>query len=325
MPKLIGASGIGVGEDGGGPPRDLVLGVLYIGAGVLGILVSIFPLSDTAPTGITLAVGIGSLICGVVILMIRHPLAMPVLRFFTVGGFVTLSFLIANSTTQLGTALGAVPYLWFCVFFGAYLEPREARIQTLLLCGCFGIALISNEVPSTPSLWVFYTATILITTEALLSSNHALRVRARQDPLTGLLNRRGFEDSIDPLLALGERAGKPTTLIVIDFDGFKQINDSLGHLEGDRVLARVAGAWMAIKRDSDLIARYGGDEFIIALALTSREEALPLIERFAKADPMSWSFGMEEVDSREHYPGALRRADRALYDAKEARASAQAP
>ena len=308
-----------MGEDGGGPPRDLVLAVLFIGAGVLAFFASIFPLSDTAPTRLTVSGGVGSVLAGLTVLPMRRPMPVAILRIYTIGGFVALSFLIANSTTQLGTALAAVPYLWFCVFFGAYLEPREARLQTVLMCACFGFALIASEVPSTPSLWVIYTATIIITTEALLASNHALRIRARQDPLTGLLNRRGFEESIDPLIALGERAGRPTTLIVIDFDGFKEINDSLGHPEGDRVLARVADSWMKIKRDSDLIARYGGDEFIIALALTSKEEAPPMIERFAEADPMSWSYGMVEVESRARYPGALRRADRALYDAKEAR------
>lgn len=310
-----------MGEDGGGPPRDLVLGVLYIGAGVLALLSAIFPLSDTAPTGLTVAIGISSVIAGAVILLMQHPMRMSLLRCWTIGGFVALSFLIANSTTQLGTALGAVPYLWFCVFFGAYLEPREARVQTLLLCACFGIALIFSEVPSTPSLWVIYTATIIITTEALLSSNHALRIRARQDPLTGLLNRRGFEESIDPILALAERGDKPTAMVVIDLDGFKEVNDSHGHHEGDRMLARVASSWTSVKRDSDLIARYGGDEFIVALPDTTAEEALVMVERLRASDPLSWSFGLVEVHSRDDYTGALRLADRILYDAKEGRSA----
>jgi len=310
-----------VGEDGGGPPRDFVLAVLFILAGLLAFFSSIFPISDTAPTRLTSSIGLASVVAGVSVFLIRNPMPIFLLRLFTIGGFIALSFLIANSTTQLGTAIAAVPYLWFCVFFGAYLEPREARIQTVLMCVCFGIALIASEVPSTPSLWVIYTATILITTEALLSSNHALRIRARQDPLTGLLNRRGFEESIDPILALAERAGRPTTMVVIDLDDFKEVNDSLGHIEGDRMLARVAASWLSVKRDSDLIARYGGDEFIVALPLTGVEEARSMVERFIAADPLAWSYGLVEVRSRDDYTSALRRADRILYDAKEARSA----
>jgi diguanylate cyclase (GGDEF)-like protein len=308
-----------VGEDGGPPSRDLVLAVLFLGAGALAILATFFPLSNTAPTGLTLAVGIGSEVVGTGLLLARRPLPGPVLKTFTIVGFLALSFLISNSTTQLGTALTAVPYMWFCVFFGAYLEPREARMQILLLCACFGVALLVSEVPTSLSLWVIYSATFVVTTEALLASNHALRVRARLDPLTGLLNRRGFEEAVEPILALRERSGGPVSLVVIDLDGFKKVNDSRGHLEGDRILARVADAWMKIKREPDVVGRFGGDEFIVALPFTSREQAIPVIERFAAADPTPWSYGLVEVEPRESFTSAVRRADRALYDAKEAR------
>lgn len=308
-----------MGIDGGGPPRDLVLALLFVVAGFLGIFAAIFPLTEEAPTMLASGIGIFSILVGVTLLVPHDPYPTSILRIYTMSAILALSFLIANVNTELGIAVSAVPYLWFCVYFGAFFEPREARLQILLLCVCFGIALIVSGVAASPSLWVLYTATIIITTESLLASNHALRVRARQDPLTGLLNRRGFEDSIDPILALSERAGKPTSLIVIDLDGFKAINDSFGHLEGDRILARLARSWMEIKRESDLVARFGGDEFIVALPLTSNDEAMPMVDRFAAADPVSWSYGMVEVDSRDRFTVALRLADRALYDAKEAR------
>ncbi|HTU14985.1 MAG TPA: GGDEF domain-containing protein [Solirubrobacterales bacterium] len=308
-----------MGIDGGGPPRDLVLAALFVVAGLLGIFAAIFPLSDQAPTALASAIGVVSIIVGGTLLIPHEPYPVAVLRIYTISAILALSYLIANTNTELGAMLSSIPYLWFCVYFGAFFEPREARLQILLICVCFGIALLVSGVVESPSFWVLYTATIIITTEALLASNHALRIRARQDPLTGLLNRRGFEDSIEPILALTERAGKPTSLIVIDLDGFKAINDSLGHLEGDRILARLANSWMEIKRESDLVARFGGDEFIVALPLTSNDEAMPMVDRFAAADPVSWSYGMVEVDSRDRFTLALRRADRALYDAKEAR------
>jgi diguanylate cyclase (GGDEF)-like protein len=89
--------------------------------------------------------------------------------------------------------------------------------------------------------------------------------RASLDPLTGLMNRASFDREIELLLARAERAGSEAALLFLDLDGFKAVNDQRGHPAGDCLLKEVAQRVMGCVRDDDLIARYGGDEFVVVL------------------------------------------------------------
>ena len=100
-----------------------------------------------------------------------------------------------------------------------------------------------------------------------------LRRLADYDALTGLVNRRRFEEELNRHLARGHRYGLEGSLLVLDLDNFKQINDSHGHREGDRVLSAVAGALALRMRESDTVGRIGGDEFAVLLPRGGRAEA----------------------------------------------------
>lgn len=110
-----------------------------------------------------------------------------------------------------------------------------------------------------------------------------LFIIARRDVLTGLANRRVFEERIGPLMDNSKRHHRPLTLACMDLDHFKQINDNLGHAEGDRVLKRVADTFKGMVRSSDLLVRMGGDEFFLVLPETCLESAKVLAERLCKA------------------------------------------
>jgi diguanylate cyclase (GGDEF)-like protein/PAS domain S-box-containing protein len=154
---------------------------------------------------------------------------------------------------------------------------------------------------------------------------------AERDQLTGLLNRRGIEHRLDDALRV-MRAGSGLALMLIDLDGFKQVNDSLGHEAGDRVLASVARQLEHVVRRTDLVARIGGDEFIVVLSeLESMDTA-----RFIAAKVVSTlgrpvelgdgvvarigaSVGVAYTgSSSESAESLMRRADDAMYDAKRA-------
>jgi diguanylate cyclase (GGDEF)-like protein len=112
--------------------------------------------------------------------------------------------------------------------------------------------------------------------EAAESAQAAL---ARQDNLTGLANRRGFNEAIEREWQRAMRERKPLSLVMIDIDHFKRFNDSLGHLEGDRVLAAVAAAVRrAVQRPADLAARYGGEELAVLLPDTDAKGARRIAE-----------------------------------------------
>ncbi|MFW5858157.1 MAG: sensor domain-containing diguanylate cyclase [Planctomycetota bacterium] len=105
---------------------------------------------------------------------------------------------------------------------------------------------------------------------------------ARTDPLTGLANRRRFEEDVETARAHHARTGAPFVLMLFDLDGFKAVNDRLGHLAGDELLKAVARAMAATLRPTDQLARWGGDEFIL-LAFCPLEEANAVAERLRTA------------------------------------------
>ncbi|MDT0500155.1 MULTISPECIES: sensor domain-containing diguanylate cyclase [unclassified Halomonas] len=153
-----------------------------------------------------------------------------------------------------------------------------------------------------------------------------LRRLSDTDDLTGLANRRRLMTRLDEAVSLSNRHATPLSLMILDIDHFKSVNDTYGHLQGDEVLRRVARLCHDSLREEDLVARLGGEEFALLLPLTPRHQALALAERLCRiiakhdfdlAHPVTVSIGVAE-----HRVGAdrrqlLERADRQLYVAKD--------
>jgi len=112
-----------------------------------------------------------------------------------------------------------------------------------------------------------------------------LRHLADHDALTGLINRRRFEEELERHLAEGRRYGMTGALLVLDLDGFKAVNDNHGHRAGDRVLCAVADALRQRLRESDIVARIGGDEFAVLLPRAAPEEAEQVCQSLERAIP----------------------------------------
>jgi two-component system cell cycle response regulator len=163
----------------------------------------------------------------------------------------------------------------------------------------------------------------------------ALRSLSLIDDLTGLYNRRGFTDLGEQYLKLARRSGRGVTMVYLDLDRFKTINDSLGHHVGDRALLRVADILRATFRRSDIIARLGGDEFGV-LALEAADESSELLvqrlrERvvdFNRSSPepyqLSVSIGMahHDDDLRVRLEDMVAEADSAMYREKHGKRAA---
>ncbi len=166
-------------------------------------------------------------------------------------------------------------------------------------------------------------------TERVLLEEQLTR-QAFEDSLTGLANRALFRDRMDQALVRSERSRAPLAMLLLDLDGFKQVNDTLGHDAGDRMLEEVAKRFEEVKRGGDTLARLGGDEFAMLLEGAGESQAIALAERLLEclADPVS-------IPGRELpigasigvvlHPGGpgvsdelIRQADLAMYAAKEA-------
>jgi diguanylate cyclase (GGDEF)-like protein len=142
---------------------------------------------------------------------------------------------------------------------------------------------------------------------------------ARTDELTGLGNRRAWDEAIAREISRAGRDETPLCVALVDLDYFKQYNDLNGHIAGDRLLKELASAWNGELRSTDVLARYGGEEFALALPGCSLDDATTLIERLRGATPAgeTCSAGIVVWDGSETAEGLVDRADMALYDAKE--------
>ena len=160
----------------------------------------------------------------------------------------------------------------------------------------------------------------------LKRANAKITEMTRTDPLTQLANRRYFDERILEMVSLANRKSQPLSLIMTDIDRFKSVNDNYGHDAGDRVLQGYAGLMKNITRAEDLVARFGGEEFIVLLPLTTIRQAHALAERIRTALSgcdllgngrlVTASFGVCQFVAGERIETFIKRADTALYQAK---------
>lgn len=190
---------------------------------------------------------------------------------------------------------------------------------------------LPNILATMPFLFVYPVALATITYglgRSVAAKNRQLECMNRVDVLTGLLNRRGWNEALAAELARHARTRRPAVLMLVDVDNFKAVNDNHGHVVGDSVLRSVAWVLAGCTREIDVAARYGGDEFGILLAETSLGGAMQVAERVRAAfiaqrpaeagmQDCTLSIGLAEVDLSVVIPDEwLRRADAAMYRAK---------
>ena len=162
--------------------------------------------------------------------------------------------------------------------------------------------------------------------EALAQQAEEMKHLANTDPLTGIANRLKFNTILDHHVALSSRYDHALSMLYFDIDHFKKINDTYGHKVGDGVLIEVVELISALLRQSDLLARWGGEEFVVILPETSVEQAKVIAEKlrsciethlFMNVSDLTCSFGVTQLRSDDTEQSFLIRADKALYEAKE--------
>lgn len=242
--------------------------------------------------------------------------------------------LVANVTVSLAVAVeqqNTIYWIYPLIFINFYLLPTwMGTAINVAVCG-LSLWLVSGVAPSLQlarlagsiPLCIFFG---LVFSQSIQRQRRELHYQANHDALTGVGNRLGLNEALEDATQRLNRYGEACTLVLLDLDHFKSVNDSLGHLNGDKIIAEFAHLLESRLRRTDLLFRFGGEEFVILLPHTPLAKGIQLAESlrtavechpFAQDRHLTTSAGISELQRQESPDSWLDRADRALYQAKE--------
>jgi diguanylate cyclase (GGDEF)-like protein len=293
-----------------------ILATFYVFAGVAGLLAAGGAGAGTARWVISVFAGVG-FVCAVIAFRWgpRWPRWFFHVPVASATGLVAGGVVIAPGpvTAVIGAALTAFAAIDAFLFFSL----PQATLHLVFGIGGVTTALLLRgdvPVPSALALAVIVMAVGTVTRGLVIRASSA-----SSDPLTGLANRRGFDDALQELMGTVVRTGEPLSAALLDLDFFKRINDTQGHEAGDQVLCRIADTWRCALPRTAVLARQGGDEFALLLPGLTGPDALALVRGIAASHPdTELSIGVAEHHIDQSGADLMRRADRALYDAKAA-------
>ena len=307
---------------------------LFLVAAVLGFLSVLLPHDPITRDAVVLGISAAALLIAVVLPAFRR-------RGIRRVGVAALLIVATALTAAAIWATGGPPnatsalYMWICLY-GAYALPERWALGIAVACASSYVFVTLIAPPEFPpvahlvtSIASLFVVTLIVST--LQSRLHILvgklELAARTDPLTGLANRRHFNEELELELERSRRTGRPLTVIVCDLDHFKDVNDTFGHIVGDDVLRLVGRVLIDESRAIDLPARFGGEEFAVVLPDTDLEAGEHVADRLrvalerrslAVGPPVTLSLGVACTAQVGRSSEALyRAADRALYAAKE--------
>jgi diguanylate cyclase (GGDEF)-like protein len=264
-------------------------------------------------------------------------------------GFAATGTLLVTGTVHFSgadTSPYAFLYLWVALYALYFFAPTAAALHIVFIAIAYAgvlamdlaaghreTALLTAFGEAAPR-WSFTVGTLVVAVAfvSLLKERLDRLVErfadaAREDPLTGMRNRRGFDEMFDLEVERARRTGHPVSLVLGDLDHFKQVNDSLGHPRGDAVLRRAGEILRSTNRRIDLAARVGGEEFAVLLPDSDERGAHVAAERMRRAiregfadgsSPLTISFGIASYPAHgDNTDDLMESADQALYTAKE--------
>lgn len=214
------------------------------------------------------------------------------------------------------------------LYMGAFLSRWIARATQLAVLLAFGLTVAWDPYHLLGGLtggrnFINIVLFTWICLEAGVFVQRKFRAETRFDQLTGVYNRRGFVDVSSQERARAERNGHPVCVAVVDLDGFKEVNDTEGHIAGDRVLRDLTRQWTGLLRETDTIARIGGDEFVFLLPDANLEAARRTLARLNAQSVHPWSWGVALWDTKDLVSVDIAHADDEMNVNKSSRREAQ--
>lgn len=303
---------------GASTPRSLAVtsGSFYVAGGLTALLVTWGAVGFATPPGRVLtAVAAVALGVGAVLLLWRGQLPERVWHVVVGAGTALVALAVAIAPDAASAVALSSVFAFIAIDAFSFFRTREAVAQLVLLVTASSAALLSH--PDVGAGTAAGAAVVLLCTAFVVGRLVATASTATLDPLTGLLNRRGYDRACEDLLAAAERTGAPLSVALVDVDEFKAVNDGLGHAAGDDLLRGLAAGCLALLPPSAVLARYGGDEFALLLPGCGGDEAFRVVDAVrAAATGTTLSCGVAELVAGETGADVLRRADTAMYAAK---------
>lgn len=309
----------------------LVAILQYVAGGLTLVLAALLlPDSDHSDHGAYYALGGAALVLAVVRYVQRGGMSLNHARLSNVAGLGYITVVVAVSKP-----IGATPafFLWPILTAAYFLRRRDLAIVLGLFVVLFAVALTFTRDGNEAQVYAPLVLVVLVVTmlvrlmrESLAALIGGLERSASTDDLTGLANRATFRESCGRDVEQARRTGAPLSLVMVDLDHFKSINDRFGHAAGDDALRRFATVLRGECRAADLAGRQGGEEFVVSLAGTGLAEAAQFAERLrariehetaSDEAPIRISVGVAELADRHTTADDLiAAADAALYSAK---------
>ncbi|WP_236830076.1 GGDEF domain-containing protein [Blastococcus sp. KM273128] len=296
-----------------------LLAVVYGISGLLCWLGAAAPMDDATPVGLLWALGgiglaIGAALRSAAGLVPPWLLHTAVAQLSVLIGVVAWRSATPVGVVGLGPALIAVS-LYAAHFFG--LPAARAHGALAVVSGSVGAW--AAEPTGFLSAWVALAVSVLVLTEVQGRLARQLRKAAATDPLTGVANRRAWEEQAAGHLSRAARTGEPVTFAILDLDDFKEVNDREGHRAGDDLLRELTASWRRRLRRADVLGRYGGDEFVLCLPATDEHAAWQLVAALEEVHPFTWTAGVAAAARGDELATVLARADAQLYRRKRNR------
>ncbi len=288
----------------------LVVAALCLGGGFL-------PLDPSTPVERWFAAAV--LLVGLAVLVLRagdRPWVMPT---SLVASLVAGGVLIASCVTAEGVVIVSLGPILAAQFSAYAFDRRISRWILPLALVVLTAGMLLAPAPGSVITWLVLTVMTVLSTVLLGTVTQALRWYATTDDLTGALARGAFLDRVGAELRDSRRTGAPVTLVSVDVDDFKVINDTHGHIVGDEVLAGLVLQWREAGGSRDVIGRVGGDEFVLLMPGRTRADADAWVRDMRGRSTTSWSAGSAQALREDDTASLVGRADAALYEAKSRR------